>query len=81
MQRTAGIIVAEENLEHGDHFKIPRCKPAVATRKGRNVFGSRDSEAVLLQSGVHCVTAGKQLVRCDAKSADTCGAAQGVGDE
>jgi hypothetical protein len=56
MQRTAAFV-AEENLEQGDHFKIPHSKPAVATRKGRNVFGSRDSEAVLLQSGVHCVTA------------------------
>jgi hypothetical protein len=32
MQRTAAIV-AEENLEQGDHFKIPRSKPAVATNE------------------------------------------------
>ena len=79
MQRTAAIV-AEENLVQGDQFKIPRSKPAVATSKGRNVFGSTDSEAVLLRSGVHLRNR-QQLVRCEAESADTCGAAQGVGDE
>ena len=77
MQRTGAIIVAEENLEHGDH-SLEIMIPNLQLPRGRVVTYS-DRE--IQKQFCYCVTAGKQLVRCDAESADTCGAAQGVGDE